>query len=158
MSTKTTNELRGGVTRAMELRDELFNIANSYAGDFTGDVAVLLHQACNKILFAHERVEAIIQNKRADMTIFSPKRSTEDHQTCTKVVFKNYEISIAMDDSCGGLPVMGRTDIRVFFPVGSTNDVTRDFFPDYDGLLIGDSDSLYETFKRIDQHISKEQA
>lgn len=40
------------IDRALELRTELYNIANSYAGDETGDVAVMLHEACNCILRA----------------------------------------------------------------------------------------------------------
>ncbi len=40
--------------RAMELRQELFSLANSFAGDETGHIAVLLHNSCNCILWAYE--------------------------------------------------------------------------------------------------------
>ena len=39
--------------RAFELRCELFDIANSLAGEKTGDAAVLLHKAANHILYAN---------------------------------------------------------------------------------------------------------
>ena len=42
------------IARAMELRNELFDIANSFAGEETGYVAVLLHGACNHILWAKQ--------------------------------------------------------------------------------------------------------
>lgn len=42
------------IERAMELRKELFDLANSFAGDETGHVAVLLHGACNHILWAKQ--------------------------------------------------------------------------------------------------------
>lgn len=45
------------MNRAMVLRDFLFEIANSYAGDKTGDVAVMLHEACNWILRAKNKLE-----------------------------------------------------------------------------------------------------
>ena len=31
------------------IRKELYDIANSYAGDVTGDIAVAIHAACNKL-------------------------------------------------------------------------------------------------------------
>jgi len=40
------------VSRMMELREELFNLANSFAGNETGVAAVLLHESCNNILRA----------------------------------------------------------------------------------------------------------
>lgn len=48
-----------GIERALELRKELFNIANSYSGDKTGLVAVTLHWGCNKILEASELLEEL---------------------------------------------------------------------------------------------------
>ena len=51
-----TNDLLVGVTRAMELRDELLRIANSYSGDETGNTAIMLHQACNCILNANKSI------------------------------------------------------------------------------------------------------
>ena len=43
---KTTKER---IDRAMEIRDELFQLANSFAGDETGHVAMELHQSVNCI-------------------------------------------------------------------------------------------------------------
>ena len=31
------------------IRKELYDIANSYSGDVTGDIAVAIHAACNKL-------------------------------------------------------------------------------------------------------------
>jgi hypothetical protein len=40
--------------RIMEIRNELFDIANSYAGDETGVIASELHRSCNCILRANK--------------------------------------------------------------------------------------------------------
>ncbi len=48
MSDKNTEHMH----RAMQLREELFNLANSFAGDEYGHIAGVLHQACNEILYA----------------------------------------------------------------------------------------------------------
>jgi hypothetical protein len=48
-----------GITRAMEIREELFTIANSYGGDISGDIAVILHQACNEIARAKRRFDIL---------------------------------------------------------------------------------------------------
>ena len=45
------------INRAMEIRKELFDIANSFAGDETGDVVVMLHESCNCILYANQMLE-----------------------------------------------------------------------------------------------------
>jgi hypothetical protein len=37
---------------ALELRNRLFDLANSFAGDETGHIACLLHESCNCILQA----------------------------------------------------------------------------------------------------------
>ena len=47
---------RTKVGRAMELRAELFDIANFLAGEETGRLAVELHQACNAILRVHQEI------------------------------------------------------------------------------------------------------
>jgi hypothetical protein len=43
----------------MELREELFDLANSFAGDVTGEVAVQLHTACNYIVWAENTLDDI---------------------------------------------------------------------------------------------------
>ena len=48
----THEEKYQNIARAMELRDELFTLANTFAGEETGDVAIRLHEACNYILRA----------------------------------------------------------------------------------------------------------
>lgn len=50
----SSQENQAKIDRAMELRSELFEIANSFAGDETGDVAVMLHESCNCIFRAKE--------------------------------------------------------------------------------------------------------
>ena len=45
------------IARALELRNELYDIANSLAGDETGSSAVLLHEACNCISQASKKFE-----------------------------------------------------------------------------------------------------
>lgn len=53
-----------GIERALEIREELFDIANSYAGDRTGHVAMMLHQACNHILYAEDELKDVEKNER----------------------------------------------------------------------------------------------
>lgn len=50
---------RTRMARAMELREELFDLANSFAGDVTGEVAVQLHTACNYIVWAENTLDDI---------------------------------------------------------------------------------------------------
>lgn len=45
------------IERAMKLRDELFDIANSLAGKECGAAGVMIHEACNCILQAKEKFE-----------------------------------------------------------------------------------------------------
>ena len=52
-------QLKKGIERAMELREELFKIANSFGGDTTGVVAVILHGACNSIVKAGRLLNSI---------------------------------------------------------------------------------------------------
>lgn len=39
------------------IREILFNMANSYAGNETGHIAVMLHESCNWILRATEQLK-----------------------------------------------------------------------------------------------------
>jgi hypothetical protein len=47
------------IDEAMQLRNELFTLANGFAGDKYGLVAVYLHQACNKILAANQMLNEL---------------------------------------------------------------------------------------------------
>ena len=42
------------IQRILEIRKELFDIANSYSGYETGTAAIYLHESCNCILFAYK--------------------------------------------------------------------------------------------------------
>jgi hypothetical protein len=44
------------IERVMEIREELFGIANEYAVNGSGDIAILLHQACNYVLYAKDQL------------------------------------------------------------------------------------------------------
>jgi len=59
------------IDRAMELRDELFDLANSFAGDKTGTAAVLLHESCNGILRAKKWLDRTLDPVDA-MTTLTP--------------------------------------------------------------------------------------
>jgi len=48
-----------------------------------------------------------------------PRVAASGSDCCCKIEFRGYEISIAMDNSCGGMDILGRTDIRVYY---KTND------------------------------------
>ena len=47
------------IEHALEIYKELFDLANSYAGNETGCVAVKLHEACNSILEANDLLKMI---------------------------------------------------------------------------------------------------
>ena len=64
MSNKT------GMERALELREELFSIANSYAGEETGYVACMLHEACNAIVRAKKTLDGTYDAEHEVMARF----------------------------------------------------------------------------------------
>lgn len=47
------------MARALQIKSELFDIANSFAGEKTGLVAMCLHQACNRIVQAEEELNLV---------------------------------------------------------------------------------------------------
>jgi len=53
-----SNEAGERMKRALEIRKELFTIANSFGGNETGTIAIYLHEACNYILRANELLES----------------------------------------------------------------------------------------------------
>jgi hypothetical protein len=55
-----TGDAKTRMARATDLAGELFDLANSFAGDETGDVAVLLHCACNDIHRARMQLEGTL--------------------------------------------------------------------------------------------------
>lgn len=61
----------------------------------------------------------------------------------TKIIFHGYEISIAMDDSCGVLKDFSRTEIRVF---KGEDDVTTQFSKGYHQST---GDDLFEIMQQI---------
>lgn len=74
-------------------------------------------------------------------------------QVCTKIPYKGFEISIAMDDSLVGGDLM-RSDIRIFD--AADQDVTHLFFPrDYrapgEGLVIATGETLRDALLAIDK-------
>ena len=46
------------IARLAEIRSELFDMANSYGGDEHGNVAVVIHGLCNRILDITEYISA----------------------------------------------------------------------------------------------------
>jgi hypothetical protein len=72
-----------------------------------------------------------------------------------KIPYKGYEISIAMDDSCGTMKDWARSDIRVFVAdrnnVNFGKDVSEQFFLGDSNMLYGDAETLLHIFKKIDE-------
>lgn len=69
---------------------------------------------------------------------------------CCKIPYKGYEISIAMDDSCGVLEEYSRSDIRVFRDWDG-KDVTEEFCKIAQGMyLAATADNLKYIFAQID--------
>jgi hypothetical protein len=65
-------------------------------------------------------------------------------QVCTKIEFRGYEISIAMDSSIGPGDLR-RSDIRIY---KDNEDVTKVLFPD-DAMLYGHGEELKRVFDKI---------
>lgn len=82
--------------------------------------------------------------------IWSPKISNGTKQACCKIPYKGYEISIAMDDSCGTHVILCRSDIRVFRDADGA-DIT-DRFTDA-SYIVADAYALKVIFKRIDEMV-----
>jgi len=78
--------------------------------------------------------------------IWAPKGMT--CSACTKIPYKGYEISIAMDDSCGTLEDYSRSDIRVYRDYDG-KDVTEDFYKGCE-VCIATADNLKSIFSMID--------
>lgn len=76
---------------------------------------------------------------------------------CTKIEYRGYEISIAMDSSIGPGDLR-RSDIRVFTLPGSIPgvDVSSDFFEADENMLYGTAETLIRVFKKIDEMASAE--
>lgn len=68
---------------------------------------------------------------------------------CCKIPYKGYEISIAMDDSCGGMSYYGRSDIRVWCDA-TGEDVSDKFHMEGCSMLYGDAETLKHIFAVID--------
>lgn len=87
--------------------------------------------------------------------IWSPKIVDGTKQACCKIPYKGYEISIAMDDSCGAYTTLCRSDIRVFRDRDS-QDVTSDFYGDLSGTCHGTAANLKYIFSQIDMFGERE--
>jgi hypothetical protein len=78
--------------------------------------------------------------------IWAPKEMYKS--ACCKIPYKGYEISIAMDDSCGAFEQYNRSDIRIFRDWDG-KDVTYEFFRKQ-GIVSASADTLKEVFANID--------
>jgi hypothetical protein len=89
-----------------------------------------------------------IKGNEMNNNIWSPKIGNATKQACCKIPYKGYEISIAMDDSCGCLTTLSRSDIRVFRDWDS-KDVTEDFYK-ADSTCVANAKNLQYIFSMID--------
>jgi DNA-directed RNA polymerase subunit RPC12/RpoP len=77
--------------------------------------------------------------------IYGVKANITNNHANTKIVFHGYEISIAMDDSCGRMNKLGRTDIRVY-----KDDVDVSWqFNDGDSYIYGTAENLFSIMQKI---------
>lgn len=81
-------------------------------------------------------------------SIWAPKGM--DNVVCCKIPYKGYEISIAMDDSCGVLRDYSRSDICVLREYDGM-DVTEQFYK-ASGTCIATADNLKHIFTQIDMY------
>jgi hypothetical protein len=73
---------------------------------------------------------------------------SEGH-VCVKVPYKGYEVSIAMDDSCGAFDYYGRGDIAVFHGGDNVTVTMFGALPER-GTLPADAETLKALFHKID--------
>lgn len=87
-----------------------------------------------------------------DMLEHPECRHQKNKQVCTKIEYKGYEISIAMDSSHGDGDLR-RTDIRVFALPGAVPgaDVSSIFLEEDESMLYGNAETLIRVFKKIDE-------
>jgi hypothetical protein len=85
-----------------------------------------------------------------DMLYVLPQR--KNTQVCTKIEYKGFEISIAMDSSHGDGDLR-RSDIRVYGCAGNSHglDVTEDFYIDDENMLVGTGEVLKRVMDQIDK-------
>jgi hypothetical protein len=81
--------------------------------------------------------------------IWSPKIANGTQQACCKIPYKGYEISIAMDDSCGAYDSLSRSSICVF---RDGEDVTESSVQG-DDVIVADAHALKYIFNWIDTHV-----
>lgn len=74
--------------------------------------------------------------------------------TCTKIMFHGYDISMAFDNSCGGMGRrLGRSYLKVFL---GEKDVTSKFSPDHVGEMCAfTSHDLFDVMKKIESRTKR---
>jgi hypothetical protein len=87
-----------------------------------------------------------------DLLIHPENRHQSNKQVCTKIEYRGYEISIAMDSSHGDGDLW-RSDIRVFTLPGAAPgaDATGTFLEADERMLYGTAETLIRVFKKIDE-------
>lgn len=78
-----------------------------------------------------------------------------DNLACTKIIYKGFEISIAMDDSCGRMSDLTRADIRVSAITAGNKlvDVTKTLMGTE--CIRADGEMLHSVFDAIDKTLEK---
>ena len=82
--------------------------------------------------------------------------ATQDNkQTCTKIPYKGFEISIAMDSSHSSGNLC-RSDIRVF---NGSADMSSMFYPQADSnIILAHAENLKMIFAKIDEIVGRQVA
>ena len=77
----------------------------------------------------------------------------DNKQTCTKIPYKGFEISIAMDSSHSNGDLC-RSDIRVF---SGSADMSSMFYPQADcSVIIAHAENLKMIFAKIDEIVGRQ--
>ena len=84
-----------------------------------------------------------------DMLTHPLSQGQKNKQMCTKIEYKGYEISIAMDSNHGDGDLR-RTDIRVYDKAHG-GDVTEAFLEKDENMLYGNAETLLRVMKQIEQ-------
>ena len=86
-------------------------------------------------------------------SIWVPKPFSKN-QSCVKIPYLGFEISIAVDDSCGAFDKLCRSDLRIYANNGQGNDVIAEIMGNPNQYYV-DVPMIKLVFQKIEEHCKK---
>jgi hypothetical protein len=109
----------------------------------------------------HAKLPSISKGDLAMIYGVKEQQVDTSSRACTRILHGSYEISIAMDDSCGALSVMSRSDLRVYVTVsgsGDSIDVTDKVFDmeEWGNTVYGTFDNLLRAMEWVRMRVEQD--